>query len=70
MATDGGGIDGMAGHSQPTGHQRLKLGYKASAGQFGARELVEYAVLAEDSGFDSVVVRRIRGGATRASRWR
>jgi len=34
----------------------LKLGYKASAEQFGARELVEYAVLAEEAGFDSVVV--------------
>jgi coenzyme F420-dependent glucose-6-phosphate dehydrogenase len=34
----------------------LKLGYKASAEQFGARELVEYAVLAEAAGFDSVVV--------------
>jgi coenzyme F420-dependent glucose-6-phosphate dehydrogenase len=34
----------------------LKLGYKASAEQFGARELVEYAVLAEKAGFDSVVV--------------
>lgn len=34
----------------------LKLGYKASAEQFGPRELVEYAVLAEELGFDSVVV--------------
>jgi coenzyme F420-dependent glucose-6-phosphate dehydrogenase len=34
----------------------VKLGYKASAEQFGARELVEYAVLAEEVGFDSVVV--------------
>jgi coenzyme F420-dependent glucose-6-phosphate dehydrogenase len=34
----------------------LKLGYKASAEQFAPRELVDYAVLAEDLGFDSVVV--------------
>lgn len=34
----------------------LKLGYKASAEQFGPRELVEFAILAESSGFDSVVV--------------
>lgn len=34
----------------------LKLGYKASAEQFGPRELVEYAVKAEAAGFDSVVV--------------
>jgi coenzyme F420-dependent glucose-6-phosphate dehydrogenase len=34
----------------------LKLGYKASAEQFGARELVEYAIMAEAAGFDSVVV--------------
>jgi coenzyme F420-dependent glucose-6-phosphate dehydrogenase len=34
----------------------LKLGYKASAEQFGPRELLEYAVLAEELGYDSVVV--------------
>ncbi len=34
----------------------LKLGYKASAEQFGPRELLEFAVLAEDVGFDSVAV--------------
>ncbi|HEY7629228.1 MAG TPA: LLM class flavin-dependent oxidoreductase, partial [Thermoleophilaceae bacterium] len=32
----------------------LKLGYKASAEQFGPRELVEYAVLAEELGYDSI----------------
>lgn len=32
----------------------LKLGYKASAEQFGPTELLEFAKLAEDSGFDSV----------------
>lgn len=34
----------------------LKLGYKASAEQFGARDLVEYGVLAEQAGMDSAVV--------------
>jgi len=34
----------------------LKLGYKASAEQFGPRDLVEYAVAAEEHGFDSVAV--------------
>ncbi|MGB7362581.1 MAG: glucose-6-phosphate dehydrogenase (coenzyme-F420) [Rhodococcus sp. (in: high G+C Gram-positive bacteria)] len=34
----------------------LKLGYKASAEQFGPRELVEIAVLAESSGMDSATV--------------
>lgn len=34
----------------------LKLGYKASAEQFGPRELLELGVLAEEVGFDSVVV--------------
>lgn len=36
--------------------QALKLGYKASAEQFGPRELVEIAVLAESSGMDSATV--------------
>ncbi|MFH5821909.1 glucose-6-phosphate dehydrogenase (coenzyme-F420) [Georgenia sp. AZ-5] len=35
---------------------RLTIGYKASAEQFGPRELVELAVLAEQAGFDSVFV--------------
>jgi coenzyme F420-dependent glucose-6-phosphate dehydrogenase len=34
----------------------LKLGYKASAEQFGPRELVEYAVAAEQHGFESATV--------------
>ncbi|HYM51064.1 MAG TPA: glucose-6-phosphate dehydrogenase (coenzyme-F420) [Candidatus Limnocylindrales bacterium] len=34
----------------------LRLGYKASAEQFGPRELLEFAVEAEAQGFDSVVV--------------
>ncbi|MGV9633064.1 glucose-6-phosphate dehydrogenase (coenzyme-F420) [Nocardia rhamnosiphila] len=34
----------------------LKLGYKASAEQFGPRELVELAVRAEECGLDSVAV--------------
>lgn len=32
----------------------LKIGYKASAEQFGPRDLLEYAVLAEEVGLDSV----------------
>lgn len=34
----------------------LKIGYKASAEQFGARELLEFSVIAEEVGFDSVWV--------------
>jgi coenzyme F420-dependent glucose-6-phosphate dehydrogenase len=34
----------------------LKLGYKASAEQFPPKQLLEYAVLAEELGFDSVFV--------------
>ena len=34
----------------------LRLGYKASAEQFDARTLLEFSVLAEQVGFDSVVV--------------
>lgn len=34
----------------------LKLGYKASAEQFGPRELLEFSVIAEEVGFDSVMV--------------
>ena len=34
----------------------LKLGYKASAEQFGPRDLLEFACLAETLGFDSVFV--------------
>ena len=34
----------------------LKLGYKASAEQFPPKDLLEYAVLAEELGFDSVFV--------------
>jgi coenzyme F420-dependent glucose-6-phosphate dehydrogenase len=35
---------------------RLRLGYKASAEQFGPRELLDFSVLAEETGFDSVFV--------------
>jgi len=34
----------------------LKLGYKASAEQFGPRDLVEFAVLAEQAGMGSATV--------------
>ena len=35
---------------------RLRLGYKASAEQFSARELLDFAIAAETNGFDSVFV--------------
>ena len=34
----------------------LKLGYKASAEQFGPRDLLEFSVHAERAGFDSIMV--------------
>jgi coenzyme F420-dependent glucose-6-phosphate dehydrogenase len=34
----------------------IKLGYKASAEQFGPRDLLEFAVAAEECGFDSVAI--------------
>lgn len=34
----------------------VKIGYKASAEQFGPRELVDYAVQAEQAGLDSVMI--------------
>ncbi len=34
----------------------LKIGYKASAEQFGARELLDFSIQAEQAGFDSVAV--------------
>lgn len=34
----------------------LRIGYKASAEQFGPRELLEFAVVAEEAGFESVFV--------------
>lgn len=36
--------------------RNLRLGYKASAEQFGPRELLDFAVAAEKNGFDSVFV--------------
>jgi coenzyme F420-dependent glucose-6-phosphate dehydrogenase len=36
--------------------QTMRFGYKASAEQFGPRELLDFAVSAEQVGFDSVVV--------------
>ena len=32
----------------------LKIGYKASAEQFGPNELLKFSILAEQLGFDSV----------------
>jgi len=34
----------------------MKIGYKASAEQFGATELLRFGLLAEECGFDSVAV--------------
>lgn len=34
----------------------LKIGYKASAEQFGPRDLLDFAIAAEEAGFDSVFV--------------
>src|ERR1700752_2143256 len=35
---------------------KLRLGYKASAEQFGPNELLDFGILAENLGFDSVFV--------------
>lgn len=45
-----------AGAVPQAGPGPLTVGYKASAEQFGARELVELSVLAEERGMDSVLV--------------
>jgi coenzyme F420-dependent glucose-6-phosphate dehydrogenase len=54
----------------------LKLGYKASAEQFGPRQLLDYAVEAEECGFDSVWIsdhfqpwRHTNGHAPQAFAW-
>ncbi len=54
----------------------LKLGYKASAEQFGPRQLLDFSVEAEDNGFDSVWVsdhfqpwRHTNGHAPQAFAW-
>lgn len=44
----------MTNHPRETTSNRLKLGYKASAEQFGPRELLNFTVEAEECGFDSV----------------
>jgi coenzyme F420-dependent glucose-6-phosphate dehydrogenase len=49
----------MPGSHEPLGTpevQVLKLGYKASAEQFAPRDLIDFSVLAESLGFDSVMV--------------
>jgi alkanesulfonate monooxygenase SsuD/methylene tetrahydromethanopterin reductase-like flavin-dependent oxidoreductase (luciferase family) len=43
--------------------QPLRLGWKASAEQFGPRPLLDFAVLAEELGFDSVMVSDTRSDA-------
>ena len=47
---------GHHGDDQPGSHTMLKLGYKASAEQFGPRDLLEFSVHAERAGFDSIMV--------------
>ncbi len=44
----------MTNHPSENTSGKLKLGYKASAEQFGPRTLLNYAVEAEETGFDSV----------------
>lgn len=34
----------------------LKIGYKASAEQFSAQQLLDFGMLAEESGFDTIAV--------------
>lgn len=58
------------------GKHPLKLGYKASAEQFGPRQLINYAVEAEECGFDSVWIsdhfqpwRHTNGHAPQAFAW-
>jgi coenzyme F420-dependent glucose-6-phosphate dehydrogenase len=46
---------GNSGLSEGTGVP-LRLGYKASAEQFGPNELLDYSILAERCGFDSVFI--------------
>ena len=49
--------DGIVGNvNRSDAVSELKLGYKASAEQFGPRELVELAVAAEEHGLDSATV--------------
>jgi coenzyme F420-dependent glucose-6-phosphate dehydrogenase len=43
-------------NAQPADAMAVRIGYKASAEQFAPRELVEYAVHAEELGLDSAVV--------------
>jgi coenzyme F420-dependent glucose-6-phosphate dehydrogenase len=44
----------MTNHPHEASGHKLKLGYKASAEQFGPRTLLNYAIEAEESGFESV----------------
>ncbi len=47
----------------------LTLGYKASAEQFGPQQVLEYAVIAEEVGFDSVVVSDRRAPCRAGRQW-
>ena len=44
------------GGDAPRKDTMLRLGYKASAEQFSPRELLDFALLAEEQGFDSVFI--------------
>ncbi len=51
-----GPFKGEPGYVRLVSEPRMKIGYKASAEQFGPRRLLDYAVQAEDIGLDSVLV--------------
>ena len=53
---DRGVAKGADDRRRKDGQVPLRIGYKASAEQFGPRDLVEYAVRAEEVGLDSVWV--------------
>lgn len=66
----------MTNNPRETTSGKLKLGYKASAEQFGPRTLLNYAVEAEETGFDSVWIsdhfqpwRHTNGHAPQALVW-
>jgi coenzyme F420-dependent glucose-6-phosphate dehydrogenase len=66
----------IKGRSESMAKHPLKLGYKASAEQFGPRQLLDYAVEAEECGFDSVWIsdhfqpwRHTNGHAPQAFAW-
>ncbi len=50
------GQRGMTNDEGVAGSMALRIGYKASAEQFAPRQLLDYAVLAEEVGLDSVMI--------------